>query len=353
MPQPKIVVFAQADQESLELLQSAGCHLIVGSAGWSTPQGNSEDELVTMAQDATVLAGATIKSARISQRVLETSDRLRLVAKYSVGVDDVDVDAATQMGILVTHAPTEANWGSVAEHTMATMLMLLKKLPQRDHSIRIGEWRAPELTATYVGSRADGYAGITIGIVGLGRVGGRVARLLRPWGARVIATDPYIEAQRFTDHGVEQVDLEALLRQSDVVSVHVTLTAQTRHLIGRKQLSIMKPTAILQNNARGPIVDEAALADALRNNQIAAAALDVFEHEPLLPGSPLRELGDKVLLTPHMSASCQQAGLHEGCRWATDGMIEALHGRLPEHIVNPEAIEPWQARFSGSSAFDN
>ncbi len=353
MPQPKIVVFAPADEESLELLQSEGCHLVIGSAGWSTPQGNSEDELVTMSQDAVVLAGATIKSACISRRLMESSDRLRLVAKYSVGVDDVDVDAATELGVLVTHAPTEANWGSVAEHTMATMLTLLKKLRERDRYVRDGTWRAPELTATYVGSRADGYAGITIGIVGLGRVGGRVAKLLRPWGARVIAADPYIEAQRFVDHGVEQVDLESLLRQADVVSVHVTLTARTRHLIGREELSIMKPTAILQNNARGPIVDEAALADALRDGQIAAAALDVFEHEPLLPDSPLRELGEKVLLTPHMSASCQQAGLHEGCRWAADGMLEALHGRLPEHIVNPDAIEPWRARFEGTSAFDN
>ena len=352
MAKPKIVVFAAADEDSLVLLENAGCDLIVGSAGWATPQGNSEDELTTMAQDAAVLAGATIKSARISQRVMQASDRLRLIAKYSVGVDDVDVEAATELGVLVTHAPTEANWGSVAEHGMATMLALLKKLRQRDRAVRDGVWRTPELTATYVGCRADGYAGITVGIVGLGRVGGRLAQLLRPWGARVIAADPYIDVQRFVDHGVEQVDLDTLLRQADVVSVHTTLTAETRHLIGHEQLSLMKPTAILQNNARGPIVDEAALAQALRDGQIAGAALDVFEHEPLLNDSPLRQLGDNVLLTPHMSASCQLAGLHEGCRWAAAGMLEALHGRLPQYIVNHDAIERWRARFEGHSALD-
>ena len=353
MSPPRIVVFAPADEESLSLLEDAGCHLTLGTAGWTSPQGNSEDELVTMAADGDVLAGATIKSSRISRRVMESSDRLRLVAKYSVGVDDVDIDAANELGILVTNAPTEANWGAVAEHTMATMLALLKKLRERDLSVRDGVWRAPELTATEVGRReGEGYGGITIGLVGLGRGGGRVAHLLRPWGARGIAADPYVGSQRFADHGVKQGDLDTLWRQADVISVHVTLTAQTRHLIGRQQLSIMKPTAILQNNARGPVVDETALAEALQQGGIAGAALAVFEHEPLPADSPLRELGDKVLLSPHMSASCQQAGLHQGCRWAAEGMLEGMQGRLPVHIVNPDVIESWLARFEGRSAFD-
>ena len=352
MPRPKIVVFAPADEDSLERLEAAGCELLTGSAGWSTPQGNSEDELVAMATGADALAGASIKSARISRRVMQTSDRLRLVAKYSVGVDDVDVEAASDLGVLVTHAPTEANYGAVAEHTMATMLALLKKLSPRDRAMRAGQWRDPRLTATYVGRRDDGYEGITIGIVGLGRVGGRFAQLLRPWRARVIACDPYIEPQRFVEHGVEPVDFDSLLRQADVVSMHVPLTLETRHMVGRDQLAIMKPTAILQNNARGAVVDEAALADALSDGQIAAAAIDVFEHEPLPADSRLRELGDRVLLTPHMSASCLRAGLHEGCRWAAEGMLEALHGRLPRHIVNPDTIDKWRARFEGRSAFD-
>jgi phosphoglycerate dehydrogenase-like enzyme len=353
MAGPKVFVFAPADQDSLDRLEAAGCELVRGTAGWASPLGNSEDELVDMARDAVALAGTTIKSARISRRVMQASDKLRIIAKYSVGYDEVDLDAAAELGVLVTHAPTEANWGAVAEHTMATMLALLKKLGQRDRAVRAGRWRDPNLAATYLGRRDDGYAGITIGIVGLGRIGGRVAKLLEPWRARVIACDPYIDPQRFVEHGVEPVDLDTLLRESDFVSMHVTLTPQTRHMIGREQLRLMKPTAMLQNNARGPVVDEAALADALRDGQIAAAAIDVFEHEPLPADSPLRDVGDKVLLTPHMSAGCLHGGLHEGCRWAADGVLEALRGRVPQHVVNPSGIEKWRTRFEGRSAFDD
>lgn len=353
MAGPKVFVFAPADEDSLDRLEAAGCELLRGTAGWSSPQGNSEDELVDMAQDAVALAGTTIKSACISRRVMQASDKLRIIAKYSVGHDDVDLDAADKLGMLVTHAPTEANWGAVAEHTMATMLALLKKLDQRDRAVRTGRWRDQSLMATYLGRRDDGYTGITIGIIGLGRIGGRVAKLLEPWRVRVIACDPYIDAHRFAEHGVEPVDLDTLLRESDFVSMHVTLTPETRHMISHDQFRMMKPTAMLQNNSRGPVVEEAALADALRDDRLAAAAIDVFEHEPLPADSPLRKLGDKVLLTPHMSAGCLQGGLYEGCQWATDGILEAMRGRVPQHVVNPGTIEKWRTRFEGRSAFDD
>ena len=124
---------------------------------------------------------------------LTISPQLRLVGKYTIGVDDVDVEAASALGVLVTHCPTEANWGGVAEGALALMLALLKRIRERDRLVKAGGWREPPIYGTYVGKRADGYAGITIGIVGLGRAGGRVADLLRPWGARVLAADPYVE----------------------------------------------------------------------------------------------------------------------------------------------------------------
>ncbi len=347
MARPKVLIFAPADKASHARLEAAGCELALGAASWSTPQGNSESELAGMAANADALAGTSIRSSRISREVLRASPRLRIVAKYTVGVDDVDVKAATDMGILVTHAPTEANWGAVAENTLATMLLLLKKLVQRDRAVRDGGWRNPAMQGAYVGAREDGYAGITIGIIGLGRIGGRFAQLLRPWRARVLAHDPYIASQRFVEHGVESVDLPTLLAQSDVVSIHALLTDETRHMIGRAQLRLMKPTAYLQNNARGGIIDEAALIEALREGRIAGTALDVFEREPLPADSPLFALGDRVLLSPHMAASCHRAGLHQGYEWATDDVLTALRGAVPAHVFNSEAIAAWRARFEG------
>jgi phosphoglycerate dehydrogenase-like enzyme len=172
---------------------------------------------------------------------MQSSDDLRIVAKYTIGVDDVDVDAATNLGILVTHSPTESNWGAVAEGTMAIMLGLLKRLRERDAHLKAGGgWRDERLEGTYLGARAeDGYPGITIGLVGLGRIGSRVANLLRPWNVRVLACDPYVPAEKFGDCGVERVDYRTLLRGSDVVSFHVTLTPETRHMLDAEALSMM------------------------------------------------------------------------------------------------------------------
>src|SRR5262245_52483000 len=225
---------------------------------------------------------------------MESSPELRVVAKYTIGVDDVDVEAATDMGILVCHGPTESNWGGVAEGTITMMLTMLKKVRERDrHLKQAGAWRDQQLQGTYVGSRADGYAGITLGLIGLGRIGSRIATLMRPWKMRILAAAPHLPAQKFTEHGVTRVDLPTLLRESDVVSLHVVLTRETRHMIDAKELALMKPGAILINTSRGPCVQEGALIEALMKGQIAGAAMDVFEEEPLGADSQLRNLGDK------------------------------------------------------------
>jgi phosphoglycerate dehydrogenase-like enzyme len=212
-------------------------------------------------------------------------------------------------------------------------------------------WRDPSLVGTYVGSRADGYPGITIGIVGLGRVGTRLADLLRPWGAHVIAVDPYVRDAHFTAHGVQRVDLHTLLVESDVVTLHVYVNRETRHMIGAAELARMKPTAILLNAARGPIIDEPALIEALGSKQIAGAALDVFETEPLPLDSPLRGLGDAVLLSPHMVTNNVGSGIGPAISLATDAVVSALRGELPDEeiIFNREAIPQWKDRFAGRS----
>jgi D-3-phosphoglycerate dehydrogenase / 2-oxoglutarate reductase len=355
MSSAKVFIFAPADEtgETHQRLEDQGCALIFGTASWDTPQGNSEPEMARAAEGCDALMGTSIRNAPISRRVLESSDRLRIVAKYTIGVDDIDVEAATELGILVAHGPTESNWGGVAEGTITAMLTILKKVRERDRHLKEkGDWRDPRLQGIYVGARADGYAGITIGLIGLGRIGSRVATLLRPWNARVLATDPYVPEAKFTDHGVERVDLATLLREADVVSLHVVLTRETRQMISAPQLALMKPTAILINTSRGPCVQERALIDALLRGRLAGAALDVFEEEPLALDSPLRNLGDKVLLSPHMVSSNVGSGLGPGIRWATDSVLSALRGEVPDNVYNQEVIPRWKRRFGGKSVWD-
>lgn len=354
MTAAKVFIFAPVNEagDTHGKLEEHGCQLILGKASWDTPQGNSEAEMVSMAEGCDALMGTSIRNAPISRRIMESSDRLRIVAKYTIGTDDVDVESATELGILVCHGPTESNWGGVAEGAIAAMLTMLKRLRERDHHLKeSGGWRDPQLQGTYVGSRVDGYPGITLGLIGLGRIGSRIATLLRPWNMKILATDPYVPEAKFSEHGVTRVDLDTLLRESDVVSLHVVLTRETRHLIDAKQLALMKPTSILINTSRGPCVQEGALIEALLKGQIAGAALDVFEHEPLSADSPLRNLGDKVLLSPHMVSSNVGSGLGPGIAWATESVLSALRGEVPDNVYNKEVIPRWERRFGGQSVW--
>lgn len=352
MGKAKVFVFAPADPtgESHRMLEQQGCDLVMGKTSWDTPQGDTELEMARMAEGCDALVGTSIRSSPITQKIMHSSKNLRIVAKYTIGVDDVDVEAATELGILVTHAPTESNWGGVAEGTITAILTMLKKVRERDRYLKESAgWRDPNLHGIYVGSRADGYPGITIGIIGLGRIGSRVAKLMRPWGMRMLACDPYVPDSKFAEFGVERVDLPTLLRESDVVTLHVVLTKETRHMISAPQLAMMKPTAILVNTSRGFCVDEAALIDALQKGKIAGAALDVFENEPLAAESPLRKMGDQALLSPHMVSSNIGSGLKPGIRWATESVLRALRGEVPDNVYNKEVIAQWQSRFGGKS----
>jgi D-3-phosphoglycerate dehydrogenase len=347
----KVFIFAPADptEETHRKLEAAGCELSLGQAGWHTPKGNNEDEMIQLAAGADALAGTSIRSSPITRRIMESSPNLRIVAKYTIGVDDVDVDAATEMGILVTHGPTESNWGGVAEGTMTMILTMLKKVRERDQAMKRGHWRADELQGTYLGRRLDGYEGITIGLVGLGRIGSRMVDLLRPWRVRIIGYDPYVHRSRWALLGIQPVDYETLLRESDVVSFHVVLNKETQHMFGKPQLDLMKPSAVLINTSRGGVVDETALANALERNRIAGAALDVFEDEPLAQDSPLRELGHRVLLSPHMVSSNIGSGLGPGIEWATEAILLALQGKVPDNTYNTEVIPDWLRRFGNKS----
>jgi len=314
------------------------------------PRTEYENDVVDAARDAVALMGTSMRHTPISRRIMQASQRLRVVAKYTVGVDDIDTEAATDLGVMVCHAPTESNCFGVAETTVTFMLSLFKKLRERDADVRAGKWRTLDNYAYYVGSRtSDGFPGQTIGLVGFGRIGTRVAQLLAPWRARIIAYDPYVQPATFLMHGVKSVDYETLLRESDLVSFHVVLTKETRYMFGEKELKLMKPNAVVLNTARGKVIDETALAKAIDEGRIRGAAIDAFEEEPLPTDSPLRKLGDRVLLSPHSASYTEGGELRQGVEWAMRSVATALKGGIPDNVYNKEVIPRWKERFGGAS----
>jgi phosphoglycerate dehydrogenase-like enzyme len=352
MSKPKILIFAPREepQSIIDTLESAGYALSVGDRSWQLPRGAHEDAFATAARDAVALMGTSIRETPVSRRIMEGAQRLRIVAKYTVGVDDVDMEAASELGIMVCHAPTESNCFAVAETTVTLMLAILKKVRERDADVRAGKWREPHHATTYIGSRlSDDYPGITLGLVGLGRIGTRVAQLMAPWHIRILAYDPYIDPARFLLAGARKVDYDTLLRESDVVSFHVVLTKETRHMLAERELGLMKPGAVVINTARGKVLDEAALARALAAGRLYAAAIDAFEEEPLPGDSPLRGLGDKVLLSPHSAGFNGGGELRPGVAWATRSVLSALSGQVPDNVYNKDVIPRWKERFGGAS----
>jgi len=348
---PKIFVFApdtpKRAGDTYPKLEEAGYELAVGDQEWRKPGVDAIAQMRGMAQGADAFMGTSTRGNPITRELMEISPNLRIVSKYSIGVDDIDVEAATELGIIVTHGPTEANWGGVAEGTIGMILALLKKTRERDEYIKQGNWRDANIQGTYLGQRQDGHEGVTIGIVGLGRIGRRVCDLLAPWRVRLLAYDPFVKKADFNIHNAKETDFETLLKQSDVVSMHVLHTKESHHMINAETLALMKPSAVFINTARGSVVDEKALAEALRNNVISAAALDVFEDEPIADNSPLRDLGHKVLLSPHAVQHNVEPGIRAGLGWARDGVMKALAGEVPDHIYNPEVLPRWRERFEG------
>lgn len=257
--------------------------------------------------------------------------QLRVVARPGIGIDNIDVGAATARRVAVVHTP-DAPTEPTAEHAVALLLALAKRVREVDAGLRTRGWdsRGP-LVGTEV-------AGKTLGLVGLGRIGGRVAQIAQALGMHVLVYDPYISEGRAVTLGVRLVEsFEDLLAAADFVSLHTPLTPKTRGLIDAKALAQMRPTAYLINCARGPVVDEAALFQALHDGVIAGAGLDVFTQEPADAHNPLFGLPN-VIVTPHV-ASYTHAGLRRMGMGAVEQVLQVLQGERPRHLVNPKALE--------------
>ncbi len=266
----------------------------------------------------------------IDAEVMDACPGLRVVSNMAVGYDNIDVEAATKRRILVTNTPgvlTE----TTADFAWTLLMAAARCLPAASRYLREGQWRTWEPEALL----GQDIAGATIGIIGMGRIGAAMAQRARGFGMKVLYYDPVPRLEVAREVGAYYRDLPDLLRDADFVSVHVPLTPQTRGLFGAEQFALMKPTAVFVNTSRGPVVDQRALSDALRDKVIFAAGLDVFETEPLPLDDPLLTL-DNVVLTPHI-ASASVATRNRMATLAADNLLTVARGQRPQHLVNPAA----------------
>jgi phosphoglycerate dehydrogenase-like enzyme len=279
------------------------------------------------ADTASLLRGvsaAIVSTDPFDAEVLASASDLRVIARVGVGTDTIDVDAATRRGVAVCTTPG-ANASSTADHAVALMLAALRRIPEHDAGIRSARWARTGAATPWELNR------LTVGLVGLGAIGRLVRRRLTGFRAHVLVCDPAAPSEP----GTEVVELDELLARSDVVSLHLPLTEATRHLIDRRRLALMRPHAVLVNTARGGLVDEAALVEALEGGRLRAAALDVFEHEP--PTHRRLLALRNAILTPHVGGVSERS-VEEMTRRATDAVVDVLAGRTPANLVNPGAL---------------
>ena len=287
------------------------------------------DEVAELAREADLVW------VRSSRRLLtaETIDRLPTccaILRTGAGTDNVDSGAATKAGILVANTP-EAVTDTTSDHAIALLFSVVRRIPMSYVSLKEGRWVRSS------GKPTRTVCGGTLGLVGLGRIGRRVARKVSGLEMEVLAFDPFVSKQAMEGLGIEKVPLDELLRRSDFVSLHVPLTAETAHLIGERELRLMRPEAYLINCARGSVVDEEALHRALSEGRIAGAGLDVTEGEPPEPGDPLLQL-DNVVITPHIGGA-SDASRDGMWRLSVETIIDLAEGRWPRSVVN-RGVEP-------------
>jgi D-3-phosphoglycerate dehydrogenase len=284
-----------------------------------------EDDMIGRTRDADALV---VSSARVTRAVMSALEGLKVVVRTGVGYDVIDVPAATELGVIVVNIPDL--WiREVANHALALLLAWNRGVVVMDRQVRGGLWggKVP-------GNHTGALHGETVGIVGLGNIGSAFAQRVAALETKVIAADPYVDDKHFAALGVERVSLEALAERSDYVSVHTLLNAETRHLIGEAFFKRMKPNAILINTSRGPVVDEHALARALRDKRLAGAALDVWEEEPVNSDNPLLQM-ENVIATPH-AAYFSSAAVAQIPRRCGEEVARVLTGQRPLNVVNSE-----------------
>ncbi|HUU13774.1 MAG TPA: hydroxyacid dehydrogenase, partial [Terriglobia bacterium] len=317
----KILVADNVSESALEVLRGEQSFEVVFLP--KKPQASVADEIRDA--DALLVRSAT----KVTAALLMHAERLRVIGRAGVGVDNVDLDAATKKGIVVMNTPG-GNAVSVAEHTMALMLALVRRVPQADAALKQGRWEKKKLVGIELRSK-------TLGLIGLGKIGMEVARFAQAYQMETIAYDPYVSTLMAREQNVRLVSLEELLKTSDFISVHASATPETHHLINAETLALAKPGVRIINCARGELINEPDLLQALESGQVAGAGLDVFEEEPLkdfrLAAHP------NVIATPHIAGSTEEAQELVGIRIAEQVRDYLLLG-VARNAVNMPSVSP-------------
>ncbi len=312
-----------ATPAAIEVLERAGLNVVVSSA-------TEEEDRLRAVRDA----DGIIDNGPFSRQLIQALTRCKVIARSGIGMDLFDdVGIATAKGIVLCNMPGIIE-EEVADHTMALLLAVTRRVVSLDRYVRAGEWAKGGALGEFHVPRLFGS---TLGLVGLGRIGRAFARRAAGFGFHLSAHDPFAPREVFAASGVEEVTLAEVFQGSDIVSLHVPLTAQTHHLVGERELKLMRRNAILINTCRGPVVDEGALVSALEAGQIAGAGLDVMEHEPIGAGHPLCRL-ENVVLTPHFASRSDWADEERHIRPAQE-VAAVLGGLRPRAVWNPEVLE--------------
>ena len=310
-----------------DTIAEAGLRMLSEQHDVTVATGLSEDELIEALAGRSALVVRS--QTQVTARVIESASQLEVIGRAGVGVDNIDLDAATQNGVIVANAPL-ANTLSAAEHAMALMLALARNIPQGDASLRAGEWKRAELMGVEL-------AGRTLGIVGLGRIGSEVARRARAFEMQVVAYDPFVSEDRAGQLGVQLLSFDELLATSDFVSLHTALYEGNHGMLGVDQLAKVKPGIRIINTARGALIDEQALYDAVESGRVAGAAIDVFSEEPA--NGNILTTHPNILVTPHLAASTVEAQDRAAVQVA-EQVLAVLSGGTARFAVNAPLVDP-------------
>jgi D-3-phosphoglycerate dehydrogenase / 2-oxoglutarate reductase len=314
----RILIADSLSQEGVDMLSTE--HEVVVKTGLS------EDQLI--AELAGVQALLVRSQTQVTARVIEGAPNLEVIGRAGVGVDNIDIKAATQRGVIVVNAPL-ANTLSTAEHAFGLLLAVARNIPQGHASLKGGAWDRSKYSGTEL-------AGQTLGIIGLGRIGAEVTRRARAFEMRVVAYDPFVTKDRASQLGVELMELDQLFAESDFITLHTALHDATRGMIGPDQFARMKPTAKIINAARGALINEQALYDAVDSGQIAGAAIDVFSEEPAVGN--IVTTHPNIIVTPHLAASTSQAQTRAATQTA-EQILDILAGRSARFAVNAPLVD--------------